>query len=312
MRVTALQSIGVADLEPVLAEEAAAWKSQLHWDFDSAMELIRSHVSIKALPGAALEGPRGRTIGYGYSLVDGCVGYVGNVYILSCLATSEAYLLLIEELVGRLLKNRQVRRIEGQVFPFNFDFGHLFERSGIGLVRRRYLERELPSLSAADGKNRPGYRLEAWEPSLLSETARIIFLSYQNSSDWHLCSDYQSVRGCRRFLSNLVAGPGCGTFSAPDSLALFTSKGDLIAVLLVTQIAPDTVMIPQISVHPDHQRQGLGTLLLEHFLSANRGGNRRVSLSVSCPNQGALRLYERLGFRMRKEFFGLVYEVSAL
>lgn len=51
-----------------------------------------------------------------------------------------------------------------------------------------------------------------------------------------------------------------------------------------------------VALLPEHRGRGLGTTLLEHLLEHARGRYPRVSLSVS-PDNPALRLYQRLGFR---------------
>lgn len=51
-----------------------------------------------------------------------------------------------------------------------------------------------------------------------------------------------------------------------------------------------------VALLPEHRGRGLGTMLLKHLLAQARGRYPRVSLSVS-PNNPALRLYQRLGFK---------------
>ena len=307
MRVTALPFVRLPDLEPVLAEELSCWKQQLHWDYAPAVELIRRHISLRALSGFALLDRVAHPVGYAYSLVDRGVGYVGNVFISRKQATLGAYRRLIEALLDDLLGNPQVGRIEGQIFPFNLEFGRIFEAKGLCLIHRQYLVRDLTE-PISSSPIPSGYRINGWDPSEASEAADVIFRSYQGALDSHLCADYQSSAGCRRFVSNLLTGPGCGQFSPSRSLSIKDSQGVLVAVLFVSEIAARTVMIPQVSVLPAHQEKGLGTLLLSTFLHQNRRRIDRVALSVSTENGRALRLYENLGFRTAKDFFGVVLE----
>jgi ribosomal-protein-alanine N-acetyltransferase len=52
-----------------------------------------------------------------------------------------------------------------------------------------------------------------------------------------------------------------------------------------------------VCVHPDYQRRGLGTRLVEHLLDeARRRGVRMALLEVRVSNRGAYRIYQRLGF----------------
>ncbi len=131
--------------------------------------------------------------------------------------------------------------------------------------------------------------------------------SYQGSTDYKLCHDYQSREGCIRFLNNLVKHPGCGTFSPQNSYIVLDSEEQACGVLLTSKISPDTGMIPQISVRSDCQGKGIGSYLLRTFFKdARESGLERITLSVSESNEGACRLYDRLGFQKIRDFHAFV------
>ena len=55
--------------------------------------------------------------------------------------------------------------------------------------------------------------------------------------------------------------------------------------------------IQNLGIAPEHRNAGLGTSLLLHSLGGfHRAGVRRVYLEVTAQNQGAIRLYRRVGF----------------
>jgi ribosomal-protein-alanine N-acetyltransferase len=59
----------------------------------------------------------------------------------------------------------------------------------------------------------------------------------------------------------------------------------------------DEMHINNVAIRPEHRGQGIGTTLLQHvFGEAARLGARRATLEVRASNEGARRLYERLGF----------------
>jgi ribosomal-protein-alanine N-acetyltransferase len=61
----------------------------------------------------------------------------------------------------------------------------------------------------------------------------------------------------------------------------------------------DEIHINNVAVRPAYRGRGLGTALMRHVLAeARRLGARRATLEVRSSNQGARRLYERLGFRV--------------
>ena len=70
-------------------------------------------------------------------------------------------------------------------------------------------------------------------------------------------------------------------------------------------------MIPQISIHPGYQGHGLGIALMERaLLQFRKQGFRTVSLTVTKKNCRAFEWYQRLGFKVRKEFGAYVWERS--
>jgi ribosomal protein S18 acetylase RimI-like enzyme len=68
-------------------------------------------------------------------------------------------------------------------------------------------------------------------------------------------------------------------------------------------------MIPQIAVHPSHQALGVGNALMARSLDQLKSmGFRSVSLTVTKQNRRAFEWYQRLGFRIRKEFGAYVWQ----
>ncbi|MBI4887191.1 MAG: ribosomal protein S18-alanine N-acetyltransferase [Acidobacteria bacterium] len=61
----------------------------------------------------------------------------------------------------------------------------------------------------------------------------------------------------------------------------------------------DEIHINNIALRPERRGQGIGTSLLRQvFAEGRRLGARRATLEVRASNEGARRLYERLGFRV--------------
>jgi ribosomal-protein-alanine N-acetyltransferase len=59
----------------------------------------------------------------------------------------------------------------------------------------------------------------------------------------------------------------------------------------------DEIHINNVAMRPGFRGQGIGTALLHHVLAeATRLGARRATLEVRASNEGARRLYQRLGF----------------
>ena len=64
-----------------------------------------------------------------------------------------------------------------------------------------------------------------------------------------------------------------------------------------------------VAVHPDWQHKGLGTLLFEKLIEAARGMTppiARIELLAREGNAGAIRLYQRIGFKIEGRLEGRV------
>ncbi len=58
--------------------------------------------------------------------------------------------------------------------------------------------------------------------------------------------------------------------------------------------------ILSIAVHPKHRRKGIGKLLMKEIIKKlqNEFGVKRIKLQVKVSNKPAIKLYERLGFKI--------------
>jgi [ribosomal protein S18]-alanine N-acetyltransferase len=74
----------------------------------------------------------------------------------------------------------------------------------------------------------------------------------------------------------------------------------------------DEIHINNVAIRPEFRGQGIGTLLMHHVLAAAvQLGARRATLEVRAGNEGARRLYERLGFYVagrRKNYYSAPVE----
>ncbi len=89
--------------------------------------------------------------------------------------------------------------------------------------------------------------------------------------------------------------------SLTDMFLVFEQKqilGYLIGCLCDTA---NKAVILRIAVHPDHRRKGVAKALLEKCIQmAAKAGVREVELDVEIYQQGAVKLYEGLGFKTKK------------
>ena len=80
MNIIDLRQATVRQIEPLLEEEADHWRDELHWDYRSALELIKRFLEAHALSGCvALDG--GSAVGYSFYVLEDYKGLIGGMYV---------------------------------------------------------------------------------------------------------------------------------------------------------------------------------------------------------------------------------------
>lgn len=308
-RIVDLRELRPGDLDAVLLEETQTWYETLDWDFRASAALVRRFHDMQALHGAALV-MNGYPVGYCYFVSEERKGLIGDLYVMKDFFTPENEAVLLESVVERLIATSFVKRIESQLMML---------RSGpaIRLPRRQYVRgylRNFMEVDLAGAAQLPARKIpqsvliDGWTERKQDDAAGLIVSAYQGHIDSQINDQYRSAIGARRFLTNIVQYPGCGSFFAPASYASFAA-GALCGVSLASLVSHDVGHITQVCVAPSFQGTGLGYELMRRSMeSLAVHGCRAVSLTVTAANESALRLYRNMGFVPRRAFAAYVWE----
>ncbi len=308
-----LRDLQPEHLLPLLDEEIQSWRRGLDWDFHASADLVRRFLQVRGLNGFALlegTGHDTRVGGYSYYVVEEGKGLIGDFYVRDALRTPENEHRLLEAVLDSMWKT-PVRRVEAQLMML----GSYANRSApFSRWFRQYPRQFLQaSLAPGGGDSREPFRVSIvpWTNQMAEDAARLIASSYQGHVDSLINDQYRSVGGALRFLVNIVQFPGCGLFFAPASFAARDSRGGgLCGISLASMVAPDVGHITQICVAPSHRGQRLGYELMRRSMQALAShGCRSVTLTVTTANTSAVRLYENMGFRLRRDFAAFVWEL---
>ncbi len=86
----------------------------------------------------------------------------------------------------------------------------------------------------------------------------------------------------------------------PTSICLGAFEGDDLVGYVVNSRYVDAWHVMNVAVDPNVRRRGVATALLERLFELSQDDERRgYTLEVRISNDGAIRLYERLGFEPR-------------
>jgi ribosomal-protein-alanine N-acetyltransferase len=86
----------------------------------------------------------------------------------------------------------------------------------------------------------------------------------------------------------------------PTSICLGAFEGEELVGYVINSRYVDAWHVMNVAVDPDHHGRGVATGLLRRLFELTAGDERRgYTLEVRVSNEGAIRLYERLGFEPR-------------
>ena len=165
------------------------------------------------------------------------------------------------------------------------------------------LDRELPEAEVP-----VGYRLVAWRSDLLLAHAEAKYLSFRNGIDANVFPCLGDHEGCQRLMREISLKDGF----LPGATWLAVTEGfdqplEYCGTIQGIRDRSALGAIQNLGTTPEHRGQGLGRALM---LAALRGfraaGLHRAYLEVTAQNEGAIRLYRRLGFHKARTVYKAV------
>ena len=147
------------------------------------------------------------------------------------------------------------------------------------------------------------YRFLPWHEDLIGEHARAKYESFCDELDSHIFPCLGNFDGCLKLMNEISGRRGF----VPEATWLVVFDDPFNAVRqscgTVQGICEQagTGAIQNLGIIPGHRGSGMGTALLKHSLNGFRNaGVSTVALEVTAHNEGALGLYQRLGFQTSK------------
>ena len=308
--VIELPHLAVRDLDALLTEEIGIWERRFAWDFRPSAELLRRFLQIQSLYGYALRVKR-EVIGYAYYVCEARKGLIGDFYVRADHATPSNELLLLGAIVKGLMTAPGVRRIESQLMlmrsalakPPSPRYATRHDRYFMEIEREKALQL-VPAPPDVQTTFVP------WAERHHEEIAHLVAASYRGHVDSEINDQYRTIPGARHFLTNIVRFPGCGNFSPEASIIAVDNRTNRVCgVCLASMVSAHSGHVTQLCVLPAIRGARLGYELLRQCLARlGELGCSSISLTVTCSNVDATRLYESVGFRSLYTFPALVWE----
>jgi ribosomal protein S18 acetylase RimI-like enzyme len=177
---------------------------------------------------------------------------------------------------------------------------------GLTYFKRYRMEIDLFGRDFSRPPSPPGYCFLPWYDSLLEAHAEVKYRSFRDEIDANVFPCFNELSGCQRLMREIARRDGF--LPGATWLAVAGEKAGLAEEYCGTiqGVRDHSGMgsIQNLGIVPSHRSHSVGTGLLYRSLEGfRRAGVSRVYLEVTADNQGAIRLYRRLGFRAVKTVF---------
>lgn len=143
-----------------------------------------------------------------------------------------------------------------------------------------------------------GYLVVPWDDSLVETHAETKYHSFRSEIDANVFPCLGDWSGCHRLMHEIRAKPGF--LPGATWLVAHQSFDDTLEYCGTIQGIRDYAglgAIQNLGVTPEHRGRQLGSCLLLRALEGfQKAGVRRAFLEVTAQNDGAIRLYHRVGF----------------
>ena len=144
-----------------------------------------------------------------------------------------------------------------------------------------------------------GYRLVAWDDSLIEAHAEAKFASFRAEIDSNVFPCLGDLVGCHRLMHEISQKDGF--LPAATWLLAHDEPGkpspDTCGTIQGIRDHAGLGAVQNLGVAPEHRGLGLGrALLLRSLKGFQQSGLKRAFLEVTAQNDGAIRLYQSIGF----------------
>jgi ribosomal protein S18 acetylase RimI-like enzyme len=153
------------------------------------------------------------------------------------------------------------------------------------------------------------YFFIGWDPVLLDAHIEAKYRSFCLEIDAHVFPCLGEREGCRRLMWEITHRDGF----IPEATWLIgyrpvgRREAEYCGTVQGLRDRHGLGSVQNLGVTPEHRGRGLGTHLLAAALAGfHRHRLRRACLEVTAQNEGALRLYQRLGFRKTRTVYKAV------
>ncbi len=178
---------------------------------------------------------------------------------------------------------------------------------GLTYFKRFRMEIDLPGRDFS-ARLSEGHWFVPWDESAFEAHAEVKYLSFRFEIDANVFPCLGELHGCQRLMNEISQKPGF----LPQATWLVARRlpdGDVRYLGTIQGIVDRNGMgaVQNLGVVPDARDCGIGrALMLRALQGFQSAGLRQVFLEVTAQNEGAIRLYRRMGFQKVRTIYKVV------
>jgi len=122
--------------------------------------------------------------------------------------------------------------------------------------------------------------------------------------DSHIYPEFRNLEATKKIFGRFTEN-----FTALDPIlnTQIVYNNKIVGISQIYTNEAGIAYVGDMSIHPDHQRKGLGKALLKNLiLESSKRGIKKIGLGVTTSNDGAFNLYLRSGFKITDYFLAVI------
>ena len=159
------------------------------------------------------------------------------------------------------------------------------------------------------------YRMVPWHKSLVEAHAEVKYQSFRDEIDSLVFPCLGEFDGCCKLMTEIQSRDGFVPESTwlAEYVGAGLAKAEYCGTIQAVRTHKGRASIQNIGVVPFHRGRGIGSaLILSALLGFEYLGIPRICLEVTSENEGAVRLYRKLGFRTVRTLYKAVELASSV
>jgi len=290
----------LADTQLLYAREQDFWVRELTWDASNSWREIEQARTTWGLPGRIAIDHKRTVRGWSYYMPDGETLHIGGI----AAETKDATAALVDACLELSAVPPRPLRVSCFVPDRAEGFEAALVERGFICEHYHYLSRTLTH-SANPGA---ATQAEGWREGDLQDAAELLRIAYGEHGR-HF-APRGTLTEWEHYARGLVERPGCGDLE-PALTRVVRDVGNMVALVLTTRIAPGTIHLAQVAVHPARRREGFARRLVDEACRLGQPrAARQATLLVGERNTAARKLYESMGFEPRATFIAATKAIA--